>query len=76
MYIIRVMIFTCSIRDFGHPKFLKSQVGHTVMKILAKSQLGGLQKYFHYVYKIECMRPSAVTRSYTAKQRSFICGHK
>ena len=31
------MIFTFSIRDFGHPKFLKSQFGHPVMKILAKS---------------------------------------
>ena len=39
IYIIKVMIFTFSIRDFGHPKFLKSQFGHTVMKILAKSLL-------------------------------------
>ena len=39
MYIISVMIFTFSIRDFGHPKFLKSQFGHPVMKILAKSLL-------------------------------------
>ena len=31
------MIFTFSIRDFGHPKFLKSQFGHPVMKILAMS---------------------------------------
>ena len=31
------MIITFSIRDFGHPKFLKSQFGHPVMKILAKS---------------------------------------
>ena len=31
------MVFTFSIRDFGHPKFLKSQFGHPVMKILAKS---------------------------------------
>ena len=37
MYIISVMILTFSIRDFGHPKFLKSQFGHPVMKILAKS---------------------------------------
>ena len=37
MYIISVMIFTFSNRDFGHPKFLKSQCGHPVMKILAKS---------------------------------------
>ena len=37
MYIISVMIFTFSIRDFGHPQFLKSQFGHPVMKILAKS---------------------------------------
>ena len=29
MYIIRVMIFTFSIKDFGHPKF-----GHPDMKIL------------------------------------------
>ena len=36
MYIISVMIFTFSIRDFGHPKFLKSQFGHAAMKILAK----------------------------------------
>ena len=35
------MIFTFSIRDFGHPKFLKSQFGHHVMKILAKSLEGG-----------------------------------
>ena len=37
MCIISVMIFTFSIRDFGQPKFLKSQFGHLVMKILAKS---------------------------------------
>ena len=37
MYIISVMIFTFSIRNFGHPKFLKSQFGHPVMEILAKS---------------------------------------
>ena len=37
MYIISVMSFTFSIRDFGHPKFLKSQFGHPVVKILAKS---------------------------------------
>ena len=37
MYIITVMIFTFSIRDFGHPKFLKFHFGHPVMKILAKS---------------------------------------
>ena len=30
------MIFTFSLRDFGHPQFLKSQFGHPVMKILAK----------------------------------------
>ena len=34
------MIFAFSIRDFGHPKFLKSQFGHSVMKILAKSLPG------------------------------------
>ena len=39
MYKISVMIFTFSIRDFGHPEFLKSQLGHPVMKILAKSLL-------------------------------------
>ena len=37
MYINSVMIFTLSIRDFGHPQLLKSQFGHPVMKILAKS---------------------------------------
>ena len=37
MYIISVMILTFSIRDFGHPEFLKSQFGHPVKKILAKS---------------------------------------
>ena len=42
MYIISVMIFTISIRDFGHPKFLKSQFGHPVMKNLAKSLLGSI----------------------------------
>ena len=31
------MIFAFSIKDFGHPKFLKSQFGHPVMKILAES---------------------------------------
>ena len=31
------MIFIFSISDFGHPKLLKSQYGHPVMKILAKS---------------------------------------
>ena len=31
------MIFSFSIKDFGHPKFLKSQFGHPVVKILAKS---------------------------------------
>ena len=36
-YIISVMIFNFLIRDFGHPKFLNSQFGHPVMKILAKS---------------------------------------
>ena len=40
LYIISVMIFNFSIRDFGHPKFLKSQFGHPVMKILAKSGTG------------------------------------
>ena len=39
MYIISVMIFNFSIRDFGHPEFFKSQFGHPVMKILAKSLL-------------------------------------
>ena len=37
MYIISVMIYTFSIRDFGHLVFLYSQFGHPVMKILAKS---------------------------------------
>ena len=39
MFKISVMIFIFSIRDFGHPKFLKSWFGHPdpVMKILAKS---------------------------------------
>ena len=37
MYIISVMIFTFSMRDFGHPQFLKSRFGHPVMKLLAKS---------------------------------------
>ena len=37
MYIIRVMISTFSIRDFGHPKFLIYQFGDPVMKILARS---------------------------------------
>ena len=37
MYIIIMMIFTYSIWDFGHPRFLKSQFGHPAMKILAKS---------------------------------------
>ena len=37
MYVISVLIFTFSIKDFGHPKFLKSQFGHPVMEILAKS---------------------------------------
>ena len=36
MIIINVRIFTFSIRDFGHPKFSKSQFEHPVMKILAK----------------------------------------
>ena len=31
------MIFTFSIRDFGHSKCLKFQFGHPVMKILSKS---------------------------------------
>ena len=35
------MIFTFSIRDFGQPKFLISQFGHPVMKILAKSLYSG-----------------------------------
>ena len=33
MYIICVMIFTFSIREFEHPKFLKSQFGHPVMEV-------------------------------------------
>ena len=33
------MIFTFTMKDFGHPKFLKSQFEHPVMKILAKSLL-------------------------------------
>ena len=40
MYIVSGMIFTFSIRDFGHPQFLKSQFGHPVMRILSKSQYG------------------------------------
>ena len=43
MYIISVTIFTFSIKDFGHPKFLKSQFGHPVMRILAKSLLSCLR---------------------------------
>ena len=43
MYIISVMIFTFSIRDFGHPKFLNSHFGHPVMKIMAKSLHASLQ---------------------------------
>ena len=39
------MIFTFSIKDFGHPKFLKSQFGHSVMKILAKSLMAGVSKF-------------------------------
>ena len=31
------MIFTFSIRDFGHPKLLKSQFGHPVIKFQAMS---------------------------------------
>ena len=31
------MIFTFSIRDLGHPQFLKSKFGHPVMKILSRS---------------------------------------
>ena len=64
MYIISVMIFTFSTRDFGHPKFLKSQFGHPVMKVLAKSMLQWtlyfqhmipkpakkVSSYFHYIY--------------------------
>ena len=41
MYIISVMIFIFSIRDFGHPKYLKLQFGHPNMKILDKSLLEG-----------------------------------
>ena len=44
MYIISAMILSFSIRDFGHPKFLKSQFGHPVMNILAKSLLVKLDK--------------------------------
>ena len=40
MYLISVMIFTFSIRDSEHPKLLKSQFGHPVMEILAKSLYG------------------------------------
>ena len=51
MYIISVMIFTFSIRDFGHPEFLKSQCGHPFnMNILAKSLhwgVGGLLLCWH-----------------------------
>ena len=35
-FIINVMIFIFSIRDFGHPKCLKSHFGHPIMEILAK----------------------------------------
>ena len=38
---ISVVIFTFSIKDFGHPQFLKSLFGHPVMKILAKSLITG-----------------------------------
>ena len=48
MYSISVMIFTFSIGDFGHPKFLKSQFGHPVMKFLAKS----LEVTYAYCKKI------------------------
>ena len=44
MYVISVMIFAFSNRDFGRPKFLKSQFGHPVMKILAKSLIYGVNK--------------------------------
>ena len=43
MYIISVMIFTFSVRNFGHPKFLKSKTGHPVMKILAKSLVQAIE---------------------------------
>ena len=45
MYIISVMIFTFSLRDFGHPNSLKSQFGHPVMKILAKSLISTFMNY-------------------------------
>ena len=45
MYIISVMLFTFSTRDFGHPKFFKSQFGHPVMKIMAKSLCIGIASY-------------------------------
>ena len=48
MYIISVMIFTFSIIDFGHPKFLKFQFGQPVLKILAKS-LGSTEFFFHNI---------------------------
>ena len=51
MYLISVMIFTFSIRDFGHPEFSEIPIwtpcyenpgfGHPVMKILAWSLVLG-----------------------------------
>ena len=59
MYIISVMIFTFLISEFGPPKFLKSQFGHPVMKILAKSLpmscgklWSGFGRYLNDHYKI------------------------
>ena len=37
MYIVSIIIFTFSIRDFGHPQFLKTQFGHPVIEVLAKT---------------------------------------
>ena len=49
MYIISIMIFTFSIRDFGHPQFVKYHFGHPVIKIMAKSLRGrgGFYTYIH-----------------------------
>ena len=41
MYMVSVMTYYFSVRGFGHPVFLKPHFGHPVMKILAKTLLGG-----------------------------------
>ena len=60
MYIVSVMILTFSVRDFGHPQFLKSKFGHPVMKILAKSLISSdgfsLRKWDMYVVIPQCLR--------------------